>query len=678
MFVILHRRIFQLLAVLLCLQLVVLVAQCLSALAPAPNTVTIAEHDAGGWLRQDRTRVLLAGDCVQISWNVSNIESVRLGDAATVGEGSQAVCGQAAVFEIGFRNGVRQTYRLSRDVVLNASALYRILLTAVLTAYWYVAAPWHRARAHGRQWLTVGSLAVLLTVMLLAVTLLIIVQQPLLVNDDVAIFLQIGAKILAGQRPYVDYFESNPPMMHYVGAAAVFVGRLANVNAIVPFMWGMWLLIAASVVTSGAVLRAALRRLGSTPFEVWLIPFALAAQSLAIFWLDDVVPTQFGQREQIFVLLYVPLMLLRWARAEGRSVPRWLAFAVGFFGLAGVSIKPFFVVFPLLQEVYLYFAKRRDWRFYRQPEVYGALAFVGLVGVYSLFNFDVVTAYVFGVIPVVQSGYESFGSAPFLELVQRNFTGLFLLLLVPVVTRRMHVPVRTLLYVVALGYVAAVLAFAVQGKGWAYHAIPLVYMLLLLYLLLFSRVVVDVVRNVTLPWGRAKQFGALVVALTLVIVTGLVVTDAGERRITSNVKASLYRLLLDQSAEGDPVLIVSDEVSYIYPDIQVANRLQASRYLIAMPIPFAYHGADMSDVYAPSHAVPPLMATYLDDLREDIRSTQPALILLDDDVNCDGCDVNIDMNAYLAARGLIVDVVAPDYEQIDSIEHFTVYRRTTE
>jgi hypothetical protein len=84
------------------------------------------------------------------------------------------------------------------------------------------------------------GLARLLTVALVVWLGIRILSVPQLVNHDAAVYLEAGARLLDGQRPYVDYIETNLPMIHLLSALPVWVGRSLDIAPTLPLSWLVW------------------------------------------------------------------------------------------------------------------------------------------------------------------------------------------------------------------------------------------------------------------------------------------------------------------------------------------------------------------------------------------------------------------------------------------------------
>jgi hypothetical protein len=126
---------------------------------------------------------------------------------------------------------------------------------------------------------------------------------------DVAWLLTLGEKTLAGQRPYIDMFETNPPMSILLYLPAVITGRGLGVAPEIMVNMLVLLAIAASLMLSGRALASCI----DDRVKLW----KLAAAGAFVL---TVLPTGvFAEREHIVVIAILPFLAVVFARSEAGS-----------------------------------------------------------------------------------------------------------------------------------------------------------------------------------------------------------------------------------------------------------------------------------------------------------------------------------------------------------------------
>ena len=293
----------------------------------------------------------------------------------------------------------------------------------------------------------------MLTAALLAAALAIGVLTPV---ADVTWLLIAGDKFLAGQRLYADVLEVNPPLSVLIYLPALLI---AGPLGLEPEAVVGVLCVAGTALSIGLSGVIAWPLIGADRLRAWRLA---AAAALVL----GVLPmAAFGQREHIAVIALVPFLALCTVRAEGAAAGRLGTFAAGLgLGLA-VCVKPHFAVaagLPLLWSM----ARRRRWRPWEQPELWAA---AGIVAGYGLLIVLAFPDYLTSALPLLRDAYLPVRAPMLLLLI---LPGVPLALGAAVVARLLRLEARWLMapMFAALGGAAA---FVLQGKGWPYHAYPM-------------------------------------------------------------------------------------------------------------------------------------------------------------------------------------------------------------
>ncbi|HXV00116.1 MAG TPA: hypothetical protein VG166_06440, partial [Caulobacteraceae bacterium] len=186
-------------------------------------------------------------------------------------------------------------------------------------------------------WLSRWALSNRQTFALLALTLILFggfVQALLILNGDLAWLLTLDEKWLAGQRPYADLLEVNPPMSLLIYMPAVWISRIVNVQPQYIILAQVFALICASTYLTSKILHDIL---GSEKFR---LRFAAVTLFLFILFPWDV----FGQRDHIAVIALFPFVALAIAHGRGLPPAKWLLILAGLGAGLAMCIKPHFAL----------------------------------------------------------------------------------------------------------------------------------------------------------------------------------------------------------------------------------------------------------------------------------------------------------------------------------------------
>ncbi len=303
------------------------------------------------------------------------------------------------------------------------------------------------------------------------IALLAIVQRHLVMaNADVAWLLVVAEKWLDGARPYVDILEVNPPFSIWLHALFVVPARWSGVRPETVIDILAVCLAAACLWLASCNLRPAI-----VPRDRILAPFVFAAMLL--------LPAScYGEREHFALILFAPCLALAIRRAHEvgarlDTTPIWQIIASGVCAGLVVCIKPHFAL-AIAAVSLAAGALRRSWRPVFAPENFIAAA---MLGAYFVAAWRLFPAYWTEMLPILQLLYLP-ARNPFWLMIAGEmpaFAGL-LAIIALVLWRRCGAAFfdarRTIACAAMTGFLVAVF---VQGKGWPYHFLPAVSLLLI-------------------------------------------------------------------------------------------------------------------------------------------------------------------------------------------------------
>lgn len=277
------------------------------------------------------------------------------------------------------------------------------------------------------------------------------------VDSDVSWQLWIAHQLNGGARLYSDIIEANPPLWFWMGMP---VDRLA----LITHLRSDHVLIILIGCLALLSLAATNKLVGSIERKKRSLLLAYGALVLlALPWL------QAGQREQIVLIGTLPYAALIGARREGREVPTAFAFTIGAFSALGFALKHYFLIVPVLLELWLLTFDRRKWNPLRPETI--AMVLVGSVYAASFLLFA--GNYLSVVLPLILLAYGVTGAERSIDLFQPAvlvaLVTLAILVAQPRFLRSKKSGPGPALAIAAIGFAAA---YFIQAKGWSYHAIP--------------------------------------------------------------------------------------------------------------------------------------------------------------------------------------------------------------
>lgn len=294
----------------------------------------------------------------------------------------------------------------------------------------------------------------LLAVATLVVGLLVFLTGP--PCTDVSGQFWLSGAMRHGARLYVDIVEINPPLWFWM---AMPIGWLAEVLDVRP---EPLVIVAVGIAVLGAI-RAVARLLG---------PDESRGRTLFLVYLAGILllmpARDFEQREHLALIGAVPYLVLAAVRREGRSLPPLLAIMIGTGAGVGFALKPYFLLVPVLIELWLLISLRRTWRPLRAETL--ALAAVGAS--YAAAVVILSPAYLADMVPLFVPAYQGMG--PTFRQTISFVPLLWLAILYGIVSRLDAIwsgaaPLTVAFLIGALGFAVG---WAMQHKGWSYQGIP--------------------------------------------------------------------------------------------------------------------------------------------------------------------------------------------------------------
>lgn len=271
------------------------------------------------------------------------------------------------------------------------------------------------------------------------------------INHDTAWYLVATRKMLGGARLYVDIIEVNPPLNFYYTIPALFIADLFNVSDTNGQYLAFSTLYLVSLLWSGAILRR-VSTLSAIRTHVFFLFMALVLVLAAV--------SQVAQRDHLLVLFLMP-----WAISYLDEAQKPPSLASCAFAAAGICLKPFFLIFPLVMFLRDVWNTRSA-----KPLVYPQYLLMLAIGVgYVLFVKLVHPEYLDEIAPMAMHVYGAFKTTLFGVLLVQLAP---LLLCMMALMSLMTIPAARSNVFVFLA-LAGFVCYLLQSTGFRYHLIPL-------------------------------------------------------------------------------------------------------------------------------------------------------------------------------------------------------------
>ena len=309
---------------------------------------------------------------------------------------------------------------------------------------------------HADVWLVVA------VVLMLAV----LVRHEVVANTDVAWGFTMAEKVLAGERPYVDFIEPNPPSYIYLHLPAVIIARGIGLSPELVMDWLVFIVIGGSVWLTGRILLRAnlLERFDSAKLLALVTPIVaiLPAQS-------------FAQREHIAIVLFLPALAVTLVRVTGAK-PSWSEIVVAGLGAGAMMVLKPHLALGLAATIAMAAWSARSWAVLVAVENWIAFAVIAAyVGAIAL----VYPEYLSETVPLLRVVYLPVRSSMWSLIISLPAAWIWAATLVALGLMRRSARYDRLYGILLAAAVGFSSSFFIQGKGWPYHSYPMLALALM-------------------------------------------------------------------------------------------------------------------------------------------------------------------------------------------------------
>ena len=420
------------------------------------------------------------------------------------------------------------------------------------------------------------------------------------INHDTGWYLYVAGGLLDGKQLYTDFVEVNPPLVMWLTVPAVMMSRATGVASVSVLYLLFFAMSAVTLFLSARYLRPVT---GISGDARRLLLVLLAAVILFVPGAD------FGQREHVMVLLFLPWVFLRLARTSGAALHPMEAVAIGVLAAVAICIKPHSLLATLPFEAFLLF-RFRNWRLSFAVENVSAAIFVA---VYALTLFAWAPVFLSEIVELGVRAYIPYYGVPAYWMAQESSWAILAIILAAVLGRIAGGAYRdasTALLAVGIGFLAS---YYVQAKGYHYQLLPA-----LMFPAIAAAAAFVGTMEERLEGGMsavAKLSPALLLAANFASVYPAQIYPYPGRQFEAAVEQ--YR------PGAKSVFIASTSVFQAFPMVVKRNLIWASRFPAQWLVPYVSHR--WNDGSLPND---PIVAYALDADVSDLQKFHPDIVFI--------------------------------------------------
>lgn len=473
-------------------------------------------------------------------------------------------------------------------------------------------------------------------------------------NPDSSWLIYAAGRMVDGQRPYVDFMETNPPLILWISMLPVLLGKILHLSPFTVFPLLVTLLNIASMWLTAKVMREN-NLLGARP----LFPSLLLYIAFGFFLLS---PAVYGQRELLFITMVLPYLIksLSPNRSEKTTI---IDLTIILMAGIGFAIKPFFLLLWAANELHKALQERSFKSFFALRNwIIGFVQLLYFAAIYYL-----TPEYINTIIPVVMTTY--FAYETLWSNIFKPIAAVCGITLVLTWFANTHSDYRKIIARMLTWMFACAMLMVVQRKDWLNHLYPMVFMsgltvvMILLYL-------VEVWQEIGLLMGRL-QFTALCVSVATLLI-GIYIDGKFWHFIYKHPSGIHTKLLaeINKQAEGKYVYSLAFNMQSAFPVIALSKGIFRGSFYQLWPMSGLIireqqgkHTEDMAKA----------RAFFYDNLVHDFERYPPELVWVDENVNLEKiADYDIEPEnrdiIKVLSRDVRFFVLWQNYEKIGEIE----------
>lgn len=473
-------------------------------------------------------------------------------------------------------------------------------------------------------------------------------------NPDSSWLIYAAGRMVEGQMPYIDFMETNPPLILWISMLPVLLGKIFSLSPFTVFPLLVTLLNIASIWLTAKVMREN-NVLGSKPiFQVVLLYIAFGFFLLS--------PAVYGQRELLFITLVLPY-LIKSLSVEQERKSGVTELIIIIMAAIGFALKPFFLLLWGMNELHKAIQERnflsifatRNW-------IIGFVQLLYFASVYYL-----TPEYLNTIIPAVITTYFAYETLWFSIL--KTIAIVSGIALVLVFMAAPHNDFRKIIGRILTWMIACALLMVLQRKDWLNHLYPMVFMsgfvivMVMLYL-------VEIWQEIGLLIGRLR-FLALCVSIATLL-AGIYVDGKFWYFIYKHPSVIHTKLLaeINKHAEGKNVYSLAFNMQSAFPVIALSKGVFRGSFYQLWPmsglIIREQQGQKTEDIAS-------ARKFFYDNLVRDFADYPPELVWVDENVNLEKiADYEIELEnrdiIKVLSRDVRFFVLWQNYEKIGEIE----------
>lgn len=251
------------------------------------------------------------------------------------------------------------------------------------------------------------------------------IRSHMYVGVDPSFYYLTAERILNGERYYYDFFEPNFPLNFYIYTIPVIFNKITGIDPIPSFIGFITIVPIISIYFSSLILKKSSVYQDRIFYHLLIIGMFLGHfLPIATLCMNEI-----GTKTLLFLSFILPYLCYFFCEADGKKLPLPTTIIIGIFAGMAVCLKPHYVIFPIVMELYLLIKKSNFAYIFRPINL--AILSVNILHLIWLIVF--LPEFIFKTIPMLMVAYPGITDNFFLAFFKAIiYTQLFLIIILSV------------------------------------------------------------------------------------------------------------------------------------------------------------------------------------------------------------------------------------------------------
>lgn len=333
----------------------------------------------------------------------------------------------------------------------------------------------------------------------------IIVQANTMLNFDVSWLMKAADQLLRGKHYYVDFIETNPPLILYIYMPAVVLAKIMHLSYAVAFKLYTFVVIAGIIFSCNVLMQYIFEHKDNN------IRYGLL---VAITFTLALMPGySFGEREHFAIMLTLPYLFLLNLRLSNKTLNYSLIVLVGIIAGIGFAIKPHFLFALIACELFFIYKKRSLFACFRLE----TMVIVLVISLYLVSLFLLTPNYLLKVWPLVYHLYFVAAKEPFGAMLAQLGIVFWLVVVGFYCFLYEKIRYKNLAEILLFASIGYLIAYFVQHTTWYYHLLPALVIITILAVLFLCERLFDLMDNYQVNVGWRSIILLILLQISLLV-----------------------------------------------------------------------------------------------------------------------------------------------------------------